>query len=218
MQQISVVISGFDHYDGVDVNPSHEVPKALAEHGVDGLDGVDLSISAVSLPVSFAKAWPILEQTIESVKPNIVIATGLKRAARGVMLERCATNLMDANKPDIDNAVPKLAPIDPSGPAAYWTRLPLRAILSQFTHDSIPATLSSDAGTFVCNSLFYNLLNWASSQEKMLAGFVSLPLVNEEPHPQHGLPLHQLVQAGADVVRESVEYYMRPSSEDILIA
>ncbi|KAA8816328.1 peptidase C15 [Bifidobacterium callitrichos] len=218
MQQLSVVISGFDHYDDVRVNPSYEVPKALAEKGVDGLDDVELAISAVSLPVSFAKAWPTLRETIEATHPNIVIATGLKHAARGVMLERCATNLMDAAKPDVDNMTPRRAPIDPNGPAAYWTRLPLRSILADFTRDGIPATLSSDAGTFVCNSLFYNLLNWASGQDKVLAGFVSFPLINESRHPQHGLPLRHLVTAGADVVRDSVRYYRRPTSGDILIA
>ncbi|MBT1173446.1 pyroglutamyl-peptidase I [Bifidobacterium sp. MA2] len=218
MQQLSVVISGFDHYQDVRINPSYEVPKALAEKGVDGLDDVELAIHAVSLPVSFAKAWPTLRETIEATHPNIVIATGLKHAARGVMLERCATNLMDAAKPDVDNVAPRRAPIDPDGPAAYWTRLPLRSILADFTRDGIPATLSSDAGTFVCNSLFYNLLNWASTQEKVLAGFVSFPLINESRHPQHGLPLRHLVTAGADVVRDSVRYYRRPTSGDILIA
>ena len=218
MQQFSVVISGFEHYDDVSVNPSYEVPRILSEQGVGGLDGVGLSISTVGLPVSFSKAWPLLSETIEKAKPDIVIATGLKRASRGVLLERCATNIMDSSKPDVDNAAPSLVSIDPDGPAAYWTRLPLRAILGEFTHDSIPATLSSDAGTFVCNSLFYNLLNWASSQDKVLAGFVSLPVANEEPHPKRGLPMSQLVQACGDVVRESVEYYMRPSNESMLIA
>lgn len=217
MQQFSVVISGFEHYDDVSVNPSYEVPRILSEQGIGGLDGVGLSISTVGLPVSFSKAWPLLSETIEEAKPDIVIATGLKRAARGVLLERCATNIMDSSKPDVDNAAPSLVSIDPDGPAAYWTRLPLRAILGEFTHDSIPATLSSDAGTFVCNSLFYNLLNWASSQDKVLAGFVSLPVANEEPHPKRGLPMSQLVQACGDVVRESVEYYMRPSNESMLI-
>ena len=52
----------------------------------------------------------------------------------------------------------------------------------------------------------------------MLAGFVSFPLINEAPHPQHGLPLRHLVTAGGDVVREAVRYYRRPSSKEILIA
>ena len=218
MQQLSVVISGFDHYEDVRINPSYEVPKVLAAKGVDGLDDVELTISAVSLPVSFAKAWPTLRETIEATHPNIVIATGLKHAARGVMLERCATNLMDAARPDVDNVTPRRAPIDPDGPAAYWTRLPLRSILADFTRDGIPATLSSDAGTFVCNSLFYNLLNSASGQEKVHARFVSFPLINEYRHPQHGLPLRHLVAACADVVRDIVRYYRRPTSGDILIA
>ena len=112
------------------------------------------------------------------------------------MLERCATNLMDAIKPDADNVIPRREPIDPNGPAAYWTRLPLRSILNDFTDDSIPATLSSDAGTFVCNSLFYNLLNWTATQERVLGGFVSFPPVVPAHSSQHGLPLDQQIAAG----------------------
>lgn len=133
------------------------------------------------------------------------------------MLERCATNLMDAIKPDADNVIPRREPIDPNGPAAYWTRLPLRSILNDFTDDSIPATLSSDAGTFVCNSLFYNLLNWTATRAG--AGRIrQLPPVVPAHSSQHGLPLDQQIAAGRDVVREAVRYYLKPSSSDILIA
>ncbi|MBT1169861.1 MULTISPECIES: pyroglutamyl-peptidase I [Bifidobacterium] len=225
MRELNVVISGFDQYEGVDVNPAVEVPKALAEQGLgaaggpdDPFDQVTVNIHAVSLPVSFAKAWPTLLESIEAVHPNIVIATGLKHAARSVMLERCATNLMDAAKPDADNVIPRREPIDPDGPAAYWTRLPLRSILKDFAADSIPASLSSDAGTFVCNSLFYNLLNWMSAQDRVLGGFVSFPLIGPAHSSQHGLPLDQQIAAGRDVVREAVRYYLKPSSSDILIA
>ena len=203
MRELNVVISGFDHYDGVEVNPAVEVPKAIAEQGLgvssapdDPLEQVAVTVHAVSIPVSFAKAWPTLK----------------------VMLERCATNLMDAIKPDADNVIPRREPIDPNGPAAYWTRLPLRSILNDFTDDSIPATLSSDAGTFVCNSLFYNLLNWTATQEQVLGGFVSFPPVVPAHSSQHGLPLDQQIAAGRDVVREAVRYYLKPSSSDILIA
>ena len=230
MQQLSVLISGFDHYEGVTANPSVEVPAALSSEGGEGfgLSGsdpafadVDVTISSVSLPVSFANAWPTLREAIEATAPDIVIATGLKHAARGVMLERCATNLMDTHRPDADNAAPKLEPIRANGPAAYWTRLPLRAILADFAHDGIPATLSSDAGTFVCNSLFYQLLDWTASKRHVLSGFVSFPLVagdaQIQPGGRRGLTMAQLVAAGRSVVRETVRYYRRPSSGDILL-
>ncbi|OZG63028.1 peptidase C15 [Bifidobacterium lemurum] len=223
MKQLNVVICGFDHYDGVSVNPSYEVPKALADQGlgdIGALGDVNVAIHTVGLPVSFANAWPLLLESIEAVHADIIIATGLKHAARGVMLERCATNLMDAAKPDIDNMTPTREPIDPDGPAAYWTRLPLRSIMRDFARDGIPATLSSDAGTFVCNSLFYNLLNWTSGQERVLSGFVSFPQVSETGVVgvgRRGLPLERQIDAGRDVVRETIGYYLKPSSSDILI-
>lgn len=74
-----------------------------------------------------------------------------------------------------DNVIPPRRPIDPEGPAAYWTRLPLRSILHDFAKHEIPAALSSDAGTFVCNSLFYHLLNWSAGQERRILSGVRQP-------------------------------------------
>ena len=98
MQQFSVVISGFDHYEGIDINPSAEAPRLLAEQGLgistdidDPLSGVSVDIHTVGLPISFTDAWPELERVLDAVEPDIVIATGLKRSARGIALERCAT-------------------------------------------------------------------------------------------------------------------------------
>ncbi|WP_291527008.1 pyroglutamyl-peptidase I [Bifidobacterium sp. UBA744] len=224
MERINVVVCGFDHYDGVEVNPAYEVPKALAELGVpvdadDELADVVVDISAVTMPVSFTKAWPALLETIKATRPQIVVAMGLKRAARGIALERCATNRVGDGRPDADNMTPQRDTIDPHGPAAFWTRLPLRAILADFTADGIPATLSSDAGTYVCNSLFYQLLDWSAEQERMVAGFVSLPPVNESgDHAMPGLPLDQQIKAGQDVIRQAVRYWREPSSAGILIA
>ena len=110
MQQINIVISGFTPYEGIDVNPAVLVPAAVAKQWADPaqsqaiseelLQDIAVTVTNVTLPVSFAKAWPTLLEAIEQAKPDIVIATGLKRTSRGILLERCATNLMDAAKPD----------------------------------------------------------------------------------------------------------------------
>ena len=72
-------------------------------------------------------------------------------------------------------------------------------------------------GTFVCNSLFYHLLNWSAGQERrILSGFVSLPIVNGRPH-ERGLSIEQQTAAVDDVLRESVRYFLQPSSSDILL-
>ncbi|AKV55884.1 Pyrrolidone-carboxylate peptidase [Bifidobacterium actinocoloniiforme DSM 22766] len=228
MDQLKIIISGYDRYEGVEVNPSCEVPQAIAEQGVpalegeDPLEGVDLDIRQVSLPVSFGQAWPILHQAVEEFQPRIIIATGLKRSARGIAMERCAVNLKDVGQAaDSSEARPasQREPIDADGPAAYWTRLPLRAILHIFARDNIAATLSSDAGTYVCNAVFYNLLHWTANHPGVLAGFVSLPPVSQAGAGKApGLPLDLQIEAGRDVVRESVRYYRSPSSGDMLLA
>lgn len=211
MRQLTVLMSGFDPYEGVEVNPSLIVPRELAQRGLgdDTLDDTAVTIHSVTLEVSFTKAWPKLLDAIEQLHPNIVIATGLKQASRGILLERCAENKSDTSRPDAYNMVPSQSKIDPNGPAAYWTGLPLRAILNAFTKDHIPATLSSHAGTFVCNALFYRLQEWATAQDHVLSGFMNLPLVNEQPHPQHGIPLESQIKAGRDVVRATARYYAR---------
>ena len=111
MQQINIVISGFTPYEGIDVNPAVLVPAAVAKQWADPaqsqaiseelLQDIAVTVTNVTLPVSFAKAWPTLLEAIEQAKPDIVIATGLKRTSRGILLERCATNLMDAAKPAV---------------------------------------------------------------------------------------------------------------------
>ena len=216
MQQFNVVISGFDHYEGIDLNPSAEVARVLESKGMDDIpDGATVRVTSVLLPLSFQNAWPTLRETIDAVGPDIVIATGLKTHAHSVALERCATNLIDASRPDADNVQPRRVPINSEGPAAYWTRLPLRAILHDFTRRNIPATLSSDAGTFVCNSLFYQLLDWNSAQLNALAGFLSFPKVGDGGKYGSGLSLDQMIVAAKDAVRATVDYAIHPFADEI---
>ncbi|WP_314686520.1 pyroglutamyl-peptidase I [uncultured Bifidobacterium sp.] len=216
MSRISVVVSGFDPYEGVKANPSLQVPWRLAAEGIRSDDGLDLDVHEAVLPVSFSEAWPALSSVVTRVDPVIVIATGLKRSARGIELERCATNLMEYRHADEDSGGVRREPVRSDGPAAYWTRLPLRSVLRDFSHDDIPATLSSDAGTWVCNSLFYRLLDWTHSRGRVLAGFVSLPPVPAGPDSP-GLTVDRQTEALRDVVRMTVRHWLG-TGEDVLVS
>ena len=80
MQQINIVISGFTPYEGIDVNPAVLVPAAVAKQWADPaqsqaiseelLQDIAVTVTNVTLPVSFAKAWPTLKETIEATKPS----------------------------------------------------------------------------------------------------------------------------------------------------
>ncbi|MFC2746555.1 MAG: pyroglutamyl-peptidase I [Parascardovia denticolens] len=217
METIRVVVCGFEWYEDVEVNPSAEVCQTLAREGIIAdKPEVNIEVTSVLIPLSFQKAWPTLKTTLDAIGPDIVIATGLKTHAQSILLERCATNLIDANRPDADDAQPRRVPIIPDGPQAYWTRLPLHAVIQRFAEDKIPASLSSHAGTFVCNSLFYQLLHWADQRPRTLAGFVSLPLVNQPHGYTPGMSLGRMVDAVRDVVKTAVHYRIKPMPTEIL--
>ena len=75
MQQINIVISGFTPYEGIDVNPAVLVPAAVAKQWADPaqsqaiseelLQDIAVTVTNVTLPASFAKAWPTLLEAIE---------------------------------------------------------------------------------------------------------------------------------------------------------
>ncbi|GGI13969.1 peptidase C15 [Galliscardovia ingluviei] len=216
MRRMHVVVCGFEHYDGLDVNPCVEVVQALTTQEFAVPHEVSVEVVPVLLPTSFQHAWPKLREAVNSVHADIVLATGVKSRAHSVALERCATNLIDANRPDADNVQPRKVPIDANGPAAYWTRLPLRAIFHEYGTANIPAVLSSDAGTFVCNSLFYQLLHWNAEQDQCLSGFLSFPPVNAATEFSSGISIEQMISAGRIAVQQTLTYALRSHANEIL--
>lgn len=204
MDSYRVVVCGFESYEGVDVNPSRLVAQTLADEGVT-VDSVNVSVTSVLIPMSFQHAWPTLKQTLETIQPHLVLATGLKTHSHTIALERCARNVIDAHKPDIDNVQPRREVVIENAPHAYWTGVPLRAIMSKFAEHDIPVTLSSDAGTFVCNTLFFELLDWCAHQENATAGFISFPFVDKPTGYTKGTKLITMVDAARDVVTTTVQ-------------
>ncbi|MCI1935409.1 MAG: pyroglutamyl-peptidase I [Bifidobacteriaceae bacterium] len=222
MRTYKVVVSGFEPFNKETANASGEVAKRLESEEaiarIQEICGDAISVTSQLLPLSFDQAWPTLLRTINEVKPDIIVAIGMKSHARGVNLERCAINIIDADKPDAFNVQPRKVAVAADGPAAFWTKLPLRSILQTFAEgEIIPASLSSDAGTYVCNALFYQLMDWCSHQPDVLAGFVSLPTINETDRTQNGLPLKQMVEAGIQVIAQTARYWTQTNIQEQLV-
>jgi pyroglutamyl-peptidase len=65
----------------------------------------------------------------------------------------------------------------PSGPAAYFATLPLRAILARLTDAGIPAYISDTAGTYLCNQTLYTTLHTVGAASSPRVGFLHVPLL-----------------------------------------
>ena len=63
------------------------------------------------------------------------------------------------------------------GPAAYFSTLPLPAILEAIGREGIPAYLSNTAGTYLCNQTLYATLHAVdAASRRTRAGFMHVPL------------------------------------------
>ncbi|GAA1409897.1 pyroglutamyl-peptidase I [Oerskovia paurometabola] len=199
---MTVLLSGFEPFDGAATNASWQAVSALR----DAWDA-DEPLVAVELPCTFAGAWPALLAAIQEYRPRVVVAVGLAGGADVVRLERVAINVVDARIPDNEGSAPVDVPVVEGGPAAYFTTLPLKPSLVAVREAGVPVAVSGTAGTYVCNATFYDLVRWADGRDEVRAGFVHVPAVSEpgRPVPDVGsLPLAAVVRALRVVVETAL--------------
>ena len=65
------------------------------------------------------------------------------------------------------------------GPAAYFTTLPIKAMVKAVREAGVAASVSQTAGTFVCNQIFY-LLQHALAGSGIRSGFIHVPFLPEQ--------------------------------------
>ena len=169
---MNILVTGFEPWGEHEVNPS----QLLAER-----------LGGVVLPVSYARATDALRAAIDERDPDLVIAFGLAEKRDTISVERYAHNLDESSTTDNDAANGSGAEIDPAGPLALRSTLPVDAIVAALTGAGIPAEVSRDAGGFLCNHVFYRLLQVREG------GFVHIP-------PLDVLPEDELLRAAELVV------------------
>lgn len=192
-----VLVTGFEPFGGSPVNPSQQLVERLA---AEPPDGVQL-VTAV-LPVSYARGADELRTAVRQVHPEAVVCFGQADGRTGVSLERFALNLDEPASVDNDGASSG-APIDPAGPAAYPSTLPVDELVAELREAGIPAAPSRDAGGFLCNHVFYALMRVLDQERpQAIGGFVHLPLLPEQALEKSAasLPLETLLRAGRVIV------------------
>ena len=99
--------------------------------------------------------------------------------------------MQDARIPDNAGAQPIDVPVVAGGPAAYFSSLPIKALVAGLRAAGFPASVSQTAGTFVCNQVFYGLQH-ALAGQGVHSGFMHLPLLPEQAAHWKGASLPSL--------------------------
>jgi pyroglutamyl-peptidase len=117
-----------------------------------------------------------------------------------IAVERIAVNIKDPGVPDNAGHQPVDEPIDETGPAAYFSTLPIKPIVARLAGEGIPARVSDTAGTYTCNYVFYRLMRTlAEHRPRAIGGFIHVPYELSQavgtPRPRPSMSLETITRA-----------------------
>lgn len=186
---MKVLITGFDPFGGEKINPAWEAVRALPDN-IDGIEVVKLQI-----PTVFKKSAKKLFENIDSVKPDVVICVGQAGGRYEFCVERVAINLDDGRIPDNEGYQPVDVKVFEDGENAYFSTLPIKAIVEEVKKAGIPAAVSNTAGTYVCNHIMYSLLYYLNKNNlNIKGGFIHVPFIPEQVVEKKNTPYMELTR------------------------
>lgn len=180
-----VLLTGFDAFGGDSLNPSW-----LAVQALQGRRIANHTMVAAPLPTVFDASRVELRRLLRLYKPVLVICVGQAGGRAAMSLERVAINVNDARMADNAAAQPVDTPVVVGGPAAYFSTLPIKAMLQALQREGVAAEVSQTAGTFVCNHVFYGLMHQLATQrgfKRTRGGFVHVPYLPGQGQPSMAL-------------------------------
>lgn len=172
---MKILLTAFEPFGGEKINPALEA-VGLVPDRIEYADVVKLTV-----PTVFKKSIDVTAAAIEREKPDAVLCIGQAGGRFGLTPERVAINIDDARAPDNEGNQPVDRPIIAGGAPAYFSTLPIKAIVRAITDAGIPASISNSAGTFVCNHLMYGVLHTlAQNHPAARGGFMHVPFAPEQ--------------------------------------
>ena len=181
-----LLLTAFTPFDGERINPALEAVK-LVKDKIGNLLIVKLEV-----PTVFGKSIDTVREAIERERPDFVLSIGQAGGRAEITPERVAINLNDARIPDNEGNQPIDEPIFPDGENAYFSTLPVKAMVEAIRREGLPSSLSNSAGTYVCNHLMYGVLYYLDKRPVIKAGFIHVPYIPEQKKNKKEMPALEL--------------------------
>ena len=183
---VNVLLTGFEPFDKDALNPSWEAVRAL-----DGWCCEGALVHTRRVPCVFGAALQELDAAIDALQPQVVIGVGQAGGRSEITPERVAINVDDGRICDNAGCQPIDMPVVAGAPAAYFSTLPIKAMVRDLRGGGIPAAVSNSAGTFVCNHLFFGLMHRLATRPVASdgrGGFIHIPYLPEQAARCPGAP------------------------------
>ena len=212
MRDIKVLVSGFEPYGEMSVNPTQQIAERAESMDLEGV-----AVHSILLPVNYDECVEKLVEEIDLLSPDVVVCCGLYPGRTAVTPERVGLNVKDtmAEDPVADNRGnrPVDEPIVREGADALFSLLPYRKIAEDLRAAGIPSFVSNTAGTYICNNTLYGVVDHVSKNHpNTIAGFVHFPASTEmaiEDPMLPSLPIEMMSKALRVIVETTVGEFER---------
>jgi pyroglutamyl-peptidase len=160
---LRLLLTGFGPFPGVPKNASAALAETFEERFAPGI-----TVFTAVLPVVWSEAQAAVRDLVERHKPQALLHFGVSKRAAAFEIEARAVN---ASGPKEDHAgvIRPSKRLVPSGPATLTATLPPSLLARALTCAGHPATVSNDAGRYLCNAVFYWSLQSALPGDPLVA-------------------------------------------------
>lgn len=181
----SLLVTAFEPYGNFVLNASQQVLEHLRP-------SLPIGVVALLLPCDRQRAWSSLAAALDAYQPSLLLSLGQASGRAVVCLERLARNCLDFPIPDNGGQQPRQELIELQGPDILTSDLPLELWSAKLREQGLPCELSENAGTYLCNQVFYQSLYCAAQGRGLRVTFVHLPLLPEQVASDAGAPALEL--------------------------
>jgi len=176
----TVLITGFGAFPGNAFNPTGDLVARLAVRRRPALERVRRIVHVFS--TSYDAVDKELPELVASHRPDAILMFGLAGRTPHLRVETRARNKRSSLLPDVSGAIAVSACIRSGAAATLRTSAPCPMVRAAAGHARVPVKVSIDAGTYVCNYLYWRALESArDTGTAPLVLFVHVPRIRRGP-------------------------------------
>lgn len=153
--RIRVAIAGFGPFPGVPKNPSGEIVRALGKQARFRAAGIELNTRILETAYGSTRTEI---RALLAEKPDAIVLFGVAGGAKHIRVETIARNRASILHPDHSRFTPLSNKLLQTGAPALKVRGSSIRVRAAIRSTGIAAELSRNAGSYLCNAAFYEVL------------------------------------------------------------
>lgn len=169
---MKILVSGFRPFAGFNENITQKLLTNLPEIINDN------EIYKAVLDVTYQTAFNMLDREIQRIRPDLVIATGMAASRKHISIERIALNIDSSSTADNAGLILKDSIIVPGAYIALMATLDYPDSI----YENQMIVNSYSAGTYICNDIFYRLLEKSTRTAYPYISFIHFPSEENIPY------------------------------------